>query len=295
MLNALSVPLWISYYLLYPLVYLIAGVAKLLLKRFFRIRFSNEETVFTPIDLDEYIREFTLPDDRVEEVQQEIQMFQNVIDFRKAKVRECMVPRTEIIAVGVDEPVEALKEEFILHGVSRIPVFEDSVDNITGYVHSFDMFRNPPDVRSIVKPIFYVPETMLANVVLTKFISERKNIAVVVDEFGGTSGLVTMEDVIEEIFGEIEDEFDAENLVEKKISDNEYVFSARLEIDALNERYHLGIPESDDYETLAGFIIHFHESIPERGEHIRIRPFLIEILQASESRIDLVKLHLEEA
>ena len=204
-------------------------------------------------------------------------MFQNVIDFRRAKVRECMVPRTEIIAVELNDDVEKLKEEFINHGVSRIPVYEESIDHINGYVHSFDMFSNPANLRSIIKPIIFVPETILANVLMTRFIREGKNIAVVLDEFGGTSGLVTMEDVIEEIFGEIEDEFDAEDLIEKKISDKEFT-----------------IPESDEYETLAGFILEFHEDIPDQGEILKIPPFKIEIIQASESRIELVRMKIEE-
>jgi CBS domain containing-hemolysin-like protein len=221
-------------------------------------------------------------------------MFQNVIDFRKVKVRECMVPRTEVIAVEADETVENIKEEFIEQGLSRILVYEDNIDNITGYIHSFDLFSNPKEINKIIKPIIFVPETMLANVVMTKFIQERKNIAVVLDEFGGTSGLVTMEDVIEEIFGEIEDEFDEEDLIEKVISDREFEFSARLEIDYLNEKYKLNLPESEVYETLAGYIIKNHESIPEKGDTIEIDLYSFEILQASESRIELVKLRIRE-
>jgi len=292
-LSAFAIVLKIIHYLLYPLVYLFSGAAEFLIRRIFRVRMASQEKVFTPIDLDEYLREFSPAAKREEEVQQEIQMFQNVIDFRKVKVRECMVPRTEIIAIDVNESVDELREEFILHGVSRIPVYLESIDNITGYIHSFDLFRNPDELSTIIKPIFFVPETMLANVVLTRFIRERKSIAVVLDEFGGTSGLVTMEDVIEEIFGEIEDEFDAEDLIEKVNAPDEFVFSSRLEIDYLNEKYHLNLPESNNYETLAGFIIDFHESIPEKGETIHIGPFTFEILQASESRIELVRLKLE--
>jgi CBS domain containing-hemolysin-like protein len=293
-LNAFAVLLWIFYYLLYPLVYLFSGSSEFILKRFFRIKFSSQEAVFSPIDLDEYIREFAPPAKREEEMQQEIQMFQNVIDFRKVKVRECMVPRTEIIAIDARDTVENLKKEFIQHGVSRIPVYEETIDNIMGYVHSFDLFSNPGELKHIIKPIIFIPETMLANVVMTKFIQERKSIAVVLDEFGGTSGLVTMEDVIEEIFGEIEDEFDEEDLIEKKVSETEFIFSARLEIDYLNEKYKLGLPESDDYETLAGYIINFHESIPDEGEIIESQSFVFDILQATESRIELVKLKVKE-
>ena len=293
-LSAFAGFLRVLYYLLYPIVFLFSATSEFILRTFFRVKMSSNEKVFSPIDLDEYMREFAAPDKQEEEVQQEIQMFQNVIDFRKVKVRECMVPRTEIISVEVTDTIEHLRNEFVRHGVSRIPVYEDSVDNIIGYVHSFEMFNSPSEIKTIIKPIIFVPETLLANVVMARFIKEHKNIAVVLDEFGGTSGLVTMEDVIEEIFGEIEDEFDEEDLIERKISDREYVFSARLEIDYLNEKYKLGLPESDEYETLAGFIINYHESIPDQGEAIDIQPFGIEILQASESRIELVKLRLKE-
>jgi CBS domain containing-hemolysin-like protein len=293
-LNAFAVLLWLMYYLLYPLVYIFSASSKFVLKRFFRVEIASQEAVFSPIDLDEYIKEFAPPDKGEEEVQQEIQMFQNVIDFRKVKVRECMVPRTEIIAVDANETMENLKKEFIQQGLSRILVYEESIDNITGYIHSFDLFSNPMDIKKIIKPIIFVPETMLANVVMTKFIQERKSIAVVLDEFGGTSGLVTTEDVIEEIFGEIEDEFDEEDLIEKVISEKEFEFSARLEIDYLNEKYKLNLPESEVYETLAGYIIKHHESIPEKDQTIDIGQYSFEILQASESRIELVRLRIRE-
>jgi putative hemolysin len=221
-------------------------------------------------------------------------MFQNMIGFRKVKLRETMVPRNEMIAIGESETVMELKNTFITHGLSRIPVYSETIDNIIGYAHSFDMFKNPRDIKSIIKPILYIPETMPANIALTKFIREKKNIAVVVDEFGGTSGMVTMEDIMEEIFGEIEDEFDAEEMAEKLVQPGEYIFAARLEIDYLNDKYKLGLPESEDYETLAGLIIHDHESIPAEGESILIQPFRFDILQASEARIELVRLTVEE-
>jgi CBS domain containing-hemolysin-like protein len=201
-----------------------------------------------------------------------------------------MVPRNEIIAVDELAPIKELSSAFINHGFSRILIYKDSIDHIIGYVHSFDMFKNPSDTRSIIKPIFFIPETMPANVALTRFIRERQNIAVVVDEFGGTSGMVTMEDIMEEIFGEIEDEFDAGEMVEKEIREGEFIFSARLEIDYLNDKYKLGLPESEEYTTLAGFIINIHESIPDEGESILIKPFRFEIIQATENRVDLVKL-----
>jgi len=289
-----AVPLWIVYYFLYPVVYLFTGASQVILQRFMKIRFTRQEPVFTIVDLDQYIQELAKNEEQLEDVQQEIQMFQNMIDFRKVKLRETMVPRNEMIAIEDSEPVGELKNTFITYGLSRIPVYSETIDNIIGYAHSFDMFKNPMDIKSIIKPILYIPETMPANVALTKFIREKKNIAVVVDEFGGTSGMVTMEDIMEEIFGEIEDEFDAEEMMEKLVQPGEFIFSARLEIDYLNDKYKLGLPESEDYETLAGLIINDHESIPAEGESILIKPFRFDVLQATEARIDLVRLTVEE-
>lgn len=293
-LSFFAFPLIIVYYILYPLVYLFTGLSHFILRRFTDIRFTNQEPVFTTVDLDQYLQELAKDEEKLEDVQQEIQMFQNVIGFRTVKLRETMVPRTEIIAVEENEPIQVLREAFTEHRLSRIPVYSDTIDNITGYAHSFDMFRNPSDIKSIKKQILFIPETMPANVALTKFIHERQNIAVVVDEFGGTSGMVTMEDIMEEIFGEIQDEFDAEELVERITSPTEYVFSARLEIDYVNDKYKLGLPESDEYETLAGLILHNHENIPETGETIWIKHFRFDILQASEARIEQVKLIIGE-
>jgi putative hemolysin len=288
-----AVPLWIIYYFLYPVVYLFTGASQIILRQLLNIRFTRQEQVFTIVDLDQYIQELAKNEEQLEDVHQEIQMFQNMIDFRKVKLRETMVPRNEMIAIEESEPVGELKNTFITHGLSRIPVYSETIDNIIGYAHSFDMFKNPRDIRSIIKPILYIPETMPANVALTKFIQEKKNIAVVVDEFGGTSGMVTMEDIMEEIFGEIEDEFDAEEMMEKLVQPGEFIFSARLEIDYLNDKYKLGLPESEEYETLAGLIISDHESIPAEGESILIKPFRFDILQASEARIELIRLTLE--
>jgi putative hemolysin len=289
-----AVPLWIIHYILYPVVYLFTGASQFILQRIMKQKFTRQEPVFTYVDLDQYIRELAKNEEQIEDVQQEIQMFQNMIDFRNVKLRETMIPRNEMIAVEENDSIGELKSIFITHGFSRIPVYSDSIDNIIGYVHSFDMFKNPQDIKSIIKPILFIPETMPANITLTKFIRERKNIAVIVDEFGGTSGMVTMEDIMEEIFGEIEDEYDAEEMTEKVIRPGEYVFSARLEIDYLNDNYKLDLPRSDDYKTLAGLIIHDHESIPSEGEIILIKPFRFDILQATDARIELVRLTTEE-
>jgi putative hemolysin len=293
-INFFAIPLWLFYYLFYPIVYLFTGISQFILQYILKIRFTREAPVFTYVDLDSYIQELAKDEEQIEDVQQEIQMFRNMKDFRKIKLRETMVPRNEIIAVEETEPLDSLMETFITYGFSRIPVYSENIDNIIGYVHSFDMFRNPAELKPFIKPILFIPETMPANVALTKFIRERKNIAVVVDEFGGTSGMVTMEDIMEEIFGEIEDEFDAEGLVENIISPVEFVFSARLEIGYLNDKYKIGLPEAEDYKTLAGLIIHEHESIPAPGEVILIKPFRFDILEATETRIEMVRLKMEQ-
>ncbi len=289
-----ALPLMLIYYMLYPIVYLFTGASQFILSRLMNVRFTRQEQVFTYVDLDSYIQELAKDEEQIEDVQQEIQMFRNMKDFRKVKLRETMVPRNEIIAADETETIEALREIFISHGFSRIPVYSESIDNIIGYTHSFDLFSNPADIKSILKPILFIPETMPANTALTKFIRERKNIAVVVDEFGGTSGMVTMEDIMEEIFGEIEDEFDAGEMIENLVGPGEYIFSARLEIGYLNDKYKIALPEAEDYKTLAGLIIHDHESIPAPGDTILIKPFRFDILEAGEARIGLVRLTVEQ-
>jgi len=294
-LNFFAIPALIIYYIFYPFVIIFIGGSEWILKNMFKIRFTNEKYVFSTVDLNEYIKEFVQSDESTEDVQQEFQMFRNAIDFRNVKLRECMVPRTEIIAVEDTDTIDTLKEKFINYEISRILVYHDSIDNIIGYVHSFEMFKSPEHISDFLKPILIVPETMLANHVMTMFIQQHKSVALVVDEFGGTSGMVTMEDIIEEIFGEIEDEFDDMDMVEQRINDKEYVFSARLEIDYLNDKYNLDLPVSDEYETLAGLVIHYFESIPEVNETISIPPFIFHILEVSETRIEQVKLEIDES
>lgn len=222
----------------------------------------------------------------------EIQMIQNVLDFTSVRIRECMVPRTEIISVNIEENILALKEIFTKSGLSKIIVYQNSLDNIVGYVHSYDLFKNPESIQSILRPILIVPETMQASQLLSMLISQHKSIAIVVDEFGGTSGMLTLEDIMEEIFGEINDELDENELIEKKLNQYEYVFSARLEIEYLNEKYNLNLPESEDYKTLNGLIFDFYENIPKKGNFIKIEKFYFQILEVSETRIELVKLKI---
>ncbi len=293
-LGRFAIPIKVFYWLLYPFIFLLVSFAEFILKNIFRLQFSTTSDAFSPVDFDNYLNEITEISNEESEVRQEIQMLQNAIEFKNIKLRECMIPRTEITALDENTAIDEIKKSFIESGHSKILIYRENIDNVIGFVHSSDMFKKPGSVKEIIHEIPIVPETMLANNVLTMFIKEHKSIAVVVDEFGGTSGVVTLEDVIEEIFGEIEDEYDNEELVEKVINKNEYLFSARLEIDYLNEKYGLNLPESDNYETLGGLIIDLHESIPQVNDEIRHEQFRFIITQASESRIDQVKLIVEE-
>ncbi|MBU2555805.1 MAG: hemolysin family protein [Bacteroidetes bacterium] len=293
-LKVFSLPVWIFYYLFYPLILVYIGLSELLLKYVFRLKLSSEPYQFTAIDLEEFVKESTSREEKPEELNQEIQMIQNAIDFKHIKLRECMIPRPEIEALEINEDVEVLRNYLTETGHSKIMIFEKTIDQIVGYAHAYDMFSNPATIRQIVRPVELVPETMSARDMLQGFIKNHKSVAVVVDEFGGTSGIVTMEDIIEEIFGDIEDEYDTEEETEIVLSENSYIFSARLEVDYLNEKYKLSIPIDDEYETLAGFIIFHHESIPSVNERIVVKPYVFTILKATGSRLDEVKLDLDE-
>jgi len=291
-LKFFSIPVWIFYYSFYPFVLLYIGFSEFILKKVFRVHLSSNSYQFSAIDLEEYVKEFKPDEKTKDEYNQEIQMIQNAMGFKNVKLRDCMVPRTEIKALEIYDNIETLIEIFVQTGHTKIMIYEDSIDNLIGYVHSFDVFKKPESIRKIIRKAKVYPETMAANDLLNDFIGSHKSVAIVVDEFGGTSGIVTMEDVIEEIFGEIEDEYDVEKTVEKQISQTEFILAARLEIDYLNDKYKLDIPVSDEYETLAGFIIQHHESIPEINEVITITPFKFQILNASENKLDEVKLEL---
>lgn len=287
-LKFFSFPLFIVYYLLFPLQFIFVEISEFILEYIFRVKLKTEKYKFNHSDLDYYVRELSVTDTDAENHLPEIQMFQNAIDFTNTRIRECMVPRNEIAAIEENEPIEELTKKFVNTGHSKILVYQKHIDNIIGYVHSYDIFSNPRNIKLINKPIIIVPQTMLAKDVLPMFIQQHKSVAVVVDEFGGTSGLVTLEDLIEEIIGEINDEFDATSPVEKQISDNELILSGRLEIDYLNEKYMLGLSVNDEYETIAGYIIHFLERIPAEKEKISIPPFDITILKASNKRIEQI-------
>lgn len=293
-LSLFALPLTIVYGILYPVVMLTTGLSEFLLKKIFRIKIQNETAVFTMVDLDNYLRESTSAVEKKAEKDHEIQIFQNALDFSGIKIRECMIPRTEIIGLEVNESIETLKNKFIQTRLSKVLVYSGSIDNIIGYVYSKELFKKPESIKSILLPVSIVPESMAASEVLTVFIQQHKSIAVVVDEFGGTSGIITMEDVIEEIFGEIEDEHDKEEMIEKQVSDSEFNFSTRLETDYLNDKYHLNLPNVDNYETLGGLIMHYHESIPRLNEEIRIQNFLFTITGVSRARIEQVNLKIQK-
>ncbi len=287
-LSVFAVPVVIIYYLLFPIIWISTTISNGVLKLFFGLENKDGELNFGLVDLDHYLKEATSQVDKDEEIETEVQIFQNALDFAKVKARECMVPRTEIEALEEGEDIETLKNRFYETGYSKILIYRESIDNIIGYTHSFELFKKPRKIKEILLPIPVIPESMPASEILEFFTKEKKSVAVVVDEFGGTSGMVTIEDVIEELFGDIEDEHDNEDLIERKISDVEFLFSARLEIDYLNEQYKIGLPESEEYETLAGYIIHIHESIPQKGEKIETKDFVFNIRIVSKNKIELV-------
>jgi putative hemolysin len=291
-LTLFAFPLTIVYGILYPFVMVTIGLSEFILKKIFRIKIERENAAFTMIDLDNYVREGTSAVEQKAEMDHEIQIFQNALDFSSVKARECMVPRTEIIAVDVKSSLEEVKQKFIQTRLSKILVYADSIDNIIGYIYSKELFKKPENIRNILLPVSVVPESMAASEVLTVFIQQHKSIVIVVDEFGGTSGILTIEDVMEEIFGEIEDEHDKEEMIDKQISENEYVFSSRLETDYINDKYRLNLPILDNFETLGGLIMHYHESIPRINEEIRIENYLFTITNVSRTRIEQVNLKI---
>lgn len=291
-LTFFSVLILISYVILFPAVWIILKLTHFLLQKVFKIDFTEDTPTFGRIDLDNYIADINSKMSSKSELKKEIKMFQKALDFDSLKIRQCMVPRTELVSIGVNESISTLKHKFVETGLSKILVFRDNTDNIIGFVHSYEMFRRPSDIQSVVLPVSIFPETVPAKDLLTHFTENHRSVALIVDEFGLTNGMVTVEDIIEEIFGEINDEHDIEDLVEGKIANDEYVFAGRLEIDYINNKYHLNIPEHEEYTTLAGFIFHNHEDIPVAKEQISIPPFLITVQVVNGNRIEQVKLKL---
>jgi CBS domain containing-hemolysin-like protein len=288
-LNICALPLLAFYGLMYPLTELLTGMARILVKPFTNVEF--DKIVMARADLDDFMINETQPMSKEEQdAEHDIKIYQNALDFSTVKIRDCMIPRTDIVAVDENTSIAELRQKFIDTGVSKIIVYSEDIDNVIGYVHSKELFKNPPSIQSMINQLTFVPETMSGNRMMQLFMQERRSIAIVVDEYGGTAGLLTLEDLIEEIFGEIEDEHDKDNLVERKIQDNEYLFSGRLEIEYLNETFHLNIPERDDYDTLAGFILYHHLNLPLAGEIIQIDPYTFIIRKVTNTRIDLVQM-----
>lgn len=288
-----AIPLLITYYILW-----IPTKFTMLVSRgvfaLFNIKVEEEKDTFTKVDLGHYLQNVNERMDDEVELDHEIQILQNALDFRSVKARDCMIPRTEIAGIEVNQSIEDLKNQFIDTGYSKVIVYRDNIDNIIGYARSFDLFNNPSKITKIILPISIVPEAMAASEILEKFIEEKRNIAVVIDEYGGTSGIITIEDVIEEIFGEIEDEYDTEDHTEKQLDEHTFVFSARMEVDHINEKYDLKLPEDEEYETLGGFVFHHMEKIPVQGENFSLSDLKFTVMKASESRVELVKIQVLE-
>lgn len=294
-LRMMSVPLFVTYLVFYPASRFLHWLAGLIMKRTIRGApdQSYDKMVFGKVDLDHLLHESQdVQESQEYEEKDEFRLFQNALDFSNVKVRDCMIPRTEITAIEENGSMDELQQRFIETGFSKILIYHDNIDNITGYVTSKALFTGPDSIQSILIPVFYVPETMPASKLLKKFIQERKSMAVVVDEFGGISGMLTIEDIIEEIFGEIDDEHDVDEFIEKYLGQQQYIFSGRLEIDYLNEKYRLNIIKSEEYDTLAGFVIFHHGSIPKMNDKIVISHFEFKILKVSRTRIELVQLKI---
>ena len=295
LLSVFAVPAWICYVVLYP----ISRFATLLSKGLLRLvgihmAKGSEDKEFTKVDLDYLVQTSIDNADNEDEIEEEVKIFQNALDFSETKIRDCMVPRTEIDAVEDTATIDQLKQVFIESGHSKILVFHDDIDHIIGYIHSSDMFKNPASLEGIVREISFVPETMLASKLMAQLMQQKRSLAVVVDEFGGTSGLVSLEDIMEEITGEIEDEHDNSNHVAKQISDHEYVLSARLEITKVNEMFDLDLPESDEYMTVGGLILHEYQSFPKLNEIVKIDHYEFKIVKNTATKIELVRLIITE-
>jgi len=290
-LRVFSWLLFICYVVLYP-VSRFSTLLSLGILRLFGVNITRntEENVFSRIDLNYLLQESYENQPSEKDQENEVKIFQNALDFSKVRLRDCSVPRTEIIALEYEKDVETLKQTFIETGLSKIPIYKGNIDNIVGYIHSSEMFEHQKEWKKYINPIPIVPENMSAQKLMKLFLLQKKSIAVVVDEFGGTAGIITLEDIMEEIFGEIEDEHDTRDYVAEKISENEFFFSGRLEVKTINAKFNLNIPESDAYETIAGFILYHHEHFPKMNEVIRIDRFTVKCVKVTNNRIELVKI-----
>lgn len=294
-LQFLAIPSFICYVVLYPVSRFASSLSNGILRIVgVRINKETDNMAFTKVDLDYFIQSSIEGSKNEDEIETEVKIFQNALDFSSIKIRDCIVPRTEIIAVEYDTQLDELKSRFIESGISKIIVYKENIDNIIGYIHSSEMFRHAENWKEHISQIPFVPETMGAQKLMQLFMQQKKTLAVVVDEFGGTSGIVALEDLVEEILGEIEDEHDTFNYVAKKVGENEYVLSARLEIEKVNEMFGLGLPEDDDYLTLGGLILHHYQSFPKLHEVVVIDNFHFKIIKMSATKIELVRLKVED-
>lgn len=293
LLKIFAVPAYLFYLLFSFISSFVIWISDFVLKRFFKTEGDEVQLAFTKVELGNYINEQMEKMEEDQIVDSEIQIFQNALDFSEVKSREVMIPRTEIVAVDISEEPKDLIETFTQTGLSKILVYKETIDDIIGYIHSFELFKKPDTIKSILLPVVFVPETMLVKDVLNILIKKRKSIAVVIDEYGGTSGMMTVEDIVEELFGEIEDEHDPVLLIEERLADDHYLFSARLEVDYLNEVYRLNIPEGENYETLGGFIVNFTEEIPPQDGVVEIDDFTVIIKEVSNTKIELVEVKIK--
>ena len=294
LLKLFAVPAYLFYVLFSFVSDFVIWISDVILKYLFKTEGDEVQLAFTKVELGNYISEQMESVEAHDTIDSEIQIFQNALEFSEVKSREVMVPRTELTAIEIHDSINHLNELFTQTGHSKILVYKTTIDDILGYVHSFDLFKDPKNIRSMLRPVEYVPETMFAKDVLNVLIKKRKSLAVVLDEYGGTSGIMTVEDVIEELVGEIEDEHDTFELIEEKTNENTYIFSARIEVDHINETYKLQLPESENYETLGGFIVNHTEEIPEKNQEITIEQFHFTIKEVSNTKIELVQLKILE-
>ena len=294
-LNVCAVPLFICYVVLYPISKFSSGVSYLFL-RLFGMKVNKEASAkaFGKVDLDYFVQSSIDNAESEETLDTEVKIFQNALDFSAVKIRDCIVPRTEVVAVALDTSLEELKGRFVESGISKIIVYDGNIDNVVGYIHWSEMFRSPKDWRDHVKEVPIVPETMAAHKLMKLFMQQKKTIAVVVDEFGGTSGIVSLEDLVEEIFGDIEDEHDNTSYICKQIGEHEYVLSARLEIEKVNETFNLELPESDDYLTVGGLILNQYQSFPKLHELVSVGKYQFKIIKVTATKIELVRLKVME-
>jgi len=289
LLKFFAIPTYFFYLLFNAITTFIMWISDSILKLFFKTEGDEVQEAFSKIELGNFINEQMETVENEQDVDSEVLIFKNALEFSEIKTREVMIPRTEIISMENTQSVKELQQKFIETGLSKILIYKESIDNIIGYVHSFELFKKPKTISETILPVTYVPETMLAKDVLSLLMKKRKSIAVVIDEYGGTSGMATLEDIVEELFGEIEDEHDSTLLVEKDLGKGIYQFSARLEIDYLNETYRLNLPKSENYETLAGLIMYYTEEIPEKGGEVKIEDYLFKVLEVSSTKIELLE------